>query len=87
MADERRGTAAEYSPAFVLLVDGYIAQGHLAALQSLRSIYTAAARRPLVSDSQDNLDLMSIFETRLVLLDEAITTVSLAALKRHLNQE
>ncbi|WP_321176966.1 hypothetical protein [Bradyrhizobium sp. USDA 3256] len=88
MTDERRGTVtAEYSPAFVILVDGYIAQGNLAALQSLRAIYTAATRRPLVSNRQDNLNLMSIFETRLVLLDEAITTISLAALKQRLSQE
>lgn len=85
MIDERGRTAAvEYSSAFVILVDGYITQGNLTALQSLRSIYTAATRRPLVSNRQDNLDLMSIFETRLALLDEAITAVSLAALKRHL---
>ncbi|MCC8974677.1 hypothetical protein [Bradyrhizobium brasilense] len=88
MTDERRGKAtADYSSAFVILVDGYIARGHLTALQSLRSIYTAATRRPLASNRQDNLDLMSIFETRLALLDEAITAVSLAALKRHLSQE
>ena len=88
MIEERGRTAAvEYSSAFVNLVDGYITQGNLTALQSLRSIYTAAARRPLVSNRQDILDLMSIFKTRLDLLDEAITTVSLNALKRHLTQE
>ncbi|MGF6308847.1 hypothetical protein ABIB82_002484 [Bradyrhizobium sp. i1.8.4] len=88
MTDKRRGKlATEYSPAFVILVDGYITQGNLTALQSLRSIYTAATRRPLVSNRQDNLDLMSIFKTRLDLLDEAITTVSLDALKLHLTQE
>lgn len=88
MTDERRARAGtEYSPAFVILVDGYITQGNLAALLALRSIYTAATRRPLVSNRQDNLDLMSIFKTRLDLLDEAITTVGLDALKRHLSHE
>ncbi|WP_223970056.1 hypothetical protein [Bradyrhizobium sp. RD5-C2] len=87
MTDERRGRATEYSPAFVILVDGYIAQGNLTALHCLRSIYIAATRRPLVFNRRDNLDLMSIFETRLDLLDEAITMVSLDALKRRLTQD
>jgi hypothetical protein len=88
MIDDRNGEAAtEYSPAFVILVDGYITQGNLAALQGLRSIYTAATRRPLVSSREDNLSLISIFKARLELLDEAITMVSLDAIKRRLIKE
>ena len=87
MTEERRDVVAtEYSPAFVILVDRFIVEGNMTALQRLRSIYVAATRRRSVPGRPD-LGLMSIFQTRLDLLDEAITMVSLDALKRRLTQE